>query len=427
MIIRRKLLSLCALTFAISIWIWLLYDRVQSGLDLILFKNWSIAEWLINYQDGFVRRGFAGQIFVELSNGGSLLPPLYVFLFLLFLSNVILFFWLFYLTGRRQYGLMLLILFLQGGLVHMGISGEFHSRKEFLFETHFLVLACCYAGIQTLSSDLKRRIRLLFVIMAVFGGGVLELVHEAYIFMCFPITLFLFCLVVHEAPVCERVCLRRCLLLYVFMVLGLFIVSSENHGSYEIAQSIWDSIPLTDRVLLTPISPYTVSRAAGALGWTMEQHLLTLYFNYVTCQWPYIAFFSLANLSALGYLMFKLRGLTLSDSGLTRYRPYFLLALSGPALSGFMFYLGSDWGRWISLFTNLTVIYLLAIQVSPTAGKMPNRQLPPVAWRERSLIERLFLASMLAYGLLFHMPETTVFMPEQIILPVSIHDALTEH
>ena len=56
--------------------------------DQWTINAWTIGEWLINYEGGFVRRGLFGSIIYKLSYGFNINPFLIVniFSFLLFLS-----------------------------------------------------------------------------------------------------------------------------------------------------------------------------------------------------------------------------------------------------------------------------------------------------------------------------------------------------
>ncbi|MDC2980520.1 hypothetical protein OAZ14_03630, partial [Candidatus Pelagibacter sp.] len=101
----------------------------------LFIGNWALGEWLINYEGGFVRRGFLGQIFKLFDNPGLIINWFQkVIIFLFFLSILV------YLFLERKKSLLLqfsiIILFCSGGLFDFLTSKEsfeYLDRKEILF------------------------------------------------------------------------------------------------------------------------------------------------------------------------------------------------------------------------------------------------------------------------------------------------------
>ena len=63
------MLILVAMELAtIPLLIWMTGDSTE-----LKFGSWQLAEWLINYEGGFVRRGLAGQLLYWIGSGSNLI------------------------------------------------------------------------------------------------------------------------------------------------------------------------------------------------------------------------------------------------------------------------------------------------------------------------------------------------------------------
>ena len=62
----KKLNYFCIIVFFI------IFSLIFEKIFYSFINNWSLGEWLINYEGGFVRRGLFGQIFQIYENPGHI-------------------------------------------------------------------------------------------------------------------------------------------------------------------------------------------------------------------------------------------------------------------------------------------------------------------------------------------------------------------
>ena len=395
--------------------------RILVDTPYLRFNRWVVADWMINYQSGFVRRGLFGELLHQL-NSNSMVAALYPMLTGLFIGVAILFAALYFYSKAKGQLLATIILLIPGGIFHMAISGDFYSRKEGFFEIQFGILCLLYIFICKNQGNIKSRLIDLFCFFAVPVGMLMELGHEAYLFMSFPIFCLLIFLLAYENP--SHRLLRWSKWAYLILIPALFVVASLNHGSYESAQVIWEAVPLADRIQITPASPYTVSLAAGAIAWTMQEHFLTIYENIVTNQLPYIAFFFCGNLLIVLFLASRLRPYAKPNGEneiFANERYVRLLALAFIGSLG-MFFLGSDWGRWIACAVNQWVFLALALRFSPSllGSKFQCNHakfLDRISDYFNQAPRYLFVTLILVYSLVYQMPESVVGNYRSIYIP----------
>ncbi|EHL32856.1 hypothetical protein [Legionella drancourtii] len=56
-----------------------LLTALGSWQAFLTHSTWHMGDWLINYQGGFVRRGFLGEFIYQLANYTTINPGFYVF------------------------------------------------------------------------------------------------------------------------------------------------------------------------------------------------------------------------------------------------------------------------------------------------------------------------------------------------------------
>ena len=96
------------------------------------YSSWQYADWLINYQGGFVRRGLFGEIFFNIYKLFSIRLDLIVFLFVIFLYVVFSYYLiksLKYLKGSKLNNLIILS---PGFFLYPIMNSEVIGRKDIL-------------------------------------------------------------------------------------------------------------------------------------------------------------------------------------------------------------------------------------------------------------------------------------------------------
>jgi hypothetical protein len=375
---------------------WITLDSNQ-----VKFDSWAISDWLINYQGGFVRRGLAGEVLLRLSSADHLLQNLYYFVFGCYLIHVAFTLWIYRLARINNWRLLLIGVVMQGGIFHMGLSLKFFTRKEILFLIGFEILCLIYLKIcQSHDSQKNFWIRW-FSIVLLLTTPLLILVHEGYLFMAFPVTLLLVWILKTENP--GQPYLKQVMALFIIEVVATFMISSFNHGSIAISQAIWDAIPFGVRLALSPANPHSPIHAIAAVGWGLDQHLVTLYWIFSGGGfWLWLLVIA-GNVLTLGYVMSSVWGGQSNQVGPSRFLRYGLLAM---LLSGSMFGVGYDWGRWLAYWSSQALLLVWTLNQSPSASEQDS-----AAWvlrfgqALRAIRTPALLVVILVFGLLFHMPE----------------------
>jgi hypothetical protein len=406
-----SLLRALAILLSLELPIILAFAWMTGDYSMPRFNVWPISEWLINYQAGFVRRGLAGEFLLQVFGQDGLIKPLYVLMFGSYIAYIVSFLLVYWRSGIRNGNVLLVAILIQGGIFHMGMSADFYTRKENLFLIFFAIQCLLYFQIR-LAPVPRQPFWIYCYLAALFiASPVLVLIHEAYLFMAYPISALLLWVLAVERPNLRY--LRLASILLFAEVLFTFLVCSHFHGDVFMAQTIWDSLPFGDRLLLSPSAPYSVFGAISSLGWGLDQHLTTIYGVFSTGGIFVWAFFGLGNALVLIYIYSAIRPVA-ANGAPSQYLRWILL---GALVLTPMFLLASDWGRWLASMGNQLILLMFVLQRADLSRK------PEVSPAILAVDRRLVLAGGLVslvfcviYSLVFQMPEccayyTDIFPP----------------
>jgi hypothetical protein len=344
-----------------------------SCYDLVFEPYYPIADWLINYSQGFVRRGFIGEIILLAAHLMHVPPPWMVVvvqmaIYVAFLSGV------YKLAAPlRRYALWYWIMFSPAALAFMILAPMNTVRKETLAAA--LLTATIFI--------LKRRpsaVALSLIITAFFAAMVLS--HDA-LFCCFP---FFFAAVAVSTKDLKYA--AKVMVLPFVLALLLMNLVRLHPGSEAIAAGVCRSVG--GRWTGVDDTRDLCAGAIGHLGWTIAKtrHEEVRNLQY----WPLYAV--LAVLSLAPYVvalttLYRRDGLRFEVKVIAWTTALCALA-SAP-----LFYLSIDWGRWIQMqVVCLLVLILFAAQRAK--GFQPNTQIQPVGegrWWRGPLLVGLFLYS----------------------------------
>lgn len=301
-----------------------LFERNNSNfLDI---HPWAFQELLINYQGGFVRRGFIGNLIYLFDNDGVLFDTLYIFVFINFLIFVFLINLNLKISNLSN---------LQKLLFHISIFapfsitlfGDYYARKEIFIINFYLALLFLYK---------KKKVKLL-VLSIFFVGLISLLIHEGItFFLLFPFLIHL----LKKINISNRVSsLFKISMIFTFAVIVLF------KGNMQVVSKIYESMSPEDLNLIN--SAGYSSTAIDAIGWGILDTLKTtyvLFFSGSLVYWSVFFMFILFTTSII--INSKIYDVYLSLKELIMNNKEFLLILP-------LFTLGYDWGRWI-----FTIFYL---------------------------------------------------------------------
>lgn len=293
----------------------------------------------------------------------------------------------------------------------MGLSADFYTRKENLFLIFFAIQCLLYMQIQSTTQGHEKFWISLYALLLIVVSPVLVLIHEAYLFLSFPISALLLWVLMLERPHLRY--LRFVLIALCVEVPLTFLICSHFHGDILMSQVIWDSLPFVDRLLLSPAAPYSAFGAIGSLGWGLGQHLTTLY-GVMSSGGIFVwIFFGAGNLFVLAYIFSSLQSGGFGGEQ-TQYFRWILIAL---LLLLPMFLIASDWGRWIASISNHMILIMFAFWKSGLSRKPEANRLFLFLGRHAALSGgSIVFGACILYEIGFKMPEccayyTDIYMP----------------
>jgi len=111
-----------------------LYIKHTGGTDS------TISEWLINYQGGFVRRGFLGELFFQIATTFNIKIRFVIFIFQIAMYGSFLFFIFKFFNLIKKNFIIVLCIFSPLLIIYHIAEVETLARKEVLLFIHFLIL-----------------------------------------------------------------------------------------------------------------------------------------------------------------------------------------------------------------------------------------------------------------------------------------------
>ncbi len=299
-----------------------------------LIISWSLTEWLISYQDGFVRRGLAGEL-VRLVATTTGVPPSIVITVLvtgLFIALCAVM-WL----QTRSYLPAWLIF--SPLLVGLPLFSNVMGRKDILLVLAFF--ACMTAIFARWPVWLRLVVINLVSVLAI-------LCHEAFIFVGLPMVLYAYSHVAWGRLDIVRAGIR---FLPALAAAGLVLVFKGDAGTARAITEDWNGI-------FSTIAPdyccyVRPESALKTIGWTPLQGL-RLPFRELSRFWGPV-WVPLIWAATLFLAMMAISVSMKRDDFITRsfqLRLFEIQALCGLPL----FLLGSDYGRWIFLILITSVV-----------------------------------------------------------------------
>ncbi len=234
---------------------------ISTIYNLLINRNyynvWTIGEWLINYQGGFVRRGLLGSIIYKLSYGLNINPISIVHLLtiLFFIS------FLYLLKDCRKY---FSTLFLLSPIVSLSpLLGNYLVRKDV---SGIVAYALCTNLI------IKEKNFTNFLLINLISS-ISILNHESYFFYSIP-SLYLLHFFSSKKSISNNNFLKIYkTIIYIMPTLIVSILVFYFNGNYEIASKINQSWLNFSSIITNTqfINPFFPSGAIGSLSWTFNK------------------------------------------------------------------------------------------------------------------------------------------------------------
>jgi hypothetical protein len=356
-------------------------------------RAWTISDWLINYEGGFVRRGLAGQTFYLLSRlfHTSPIPFVLMTYFTAYALLLVIFRRLVLQSTRELWVIATLLSPATLAFPILDMSAGF--RKEIVF---LAILAAFVAA-----SLCDRFSAWAFAVYLTGAAPILVLVHESLI--CFAPYFFAALLLAGKSV---QQALRICILPFVLAMVAAFF-SATHIGGIETASKICASIgyPLELNGRGQICSGGSIAYSTHTRAFAREK--MGEFIRETSC----FTVYSLTALLALAPVVIGSR--RIARAGFARQtKILWVTAAISFACSLVLFAFAIDWGRWIYIHVLSIAMLLLSLDNRRHEGFPASSRTSPTGHNNiRLIVAALVLA---AYATLWTLPHSLPFIGKPI-------------
>ena len=346
-------------------------------------QDWGYSEFLLNYSEGFIRRGLTGTVLIKIYKIFGLDPYLFLTVVLGIILFLILIIFYYLLKSAKVKSTTIIFLSANPLLLNAPFLSVTMFRKDWLIILG-LMLHAYYARLILLGKTSTTKYIVFLVFLVLYSQAVI-LTHEITILFLF-IHLALLKNVIHYFSNSEVKLIRRIYLVFIFLQSSTFIYLTINSGSpkqaSEIAKSISSIIELPN---INPILSFGNSPSSAIYNGDNIIYFAKNLLIYSV--WFYVG----------PYLIYKV----LRSGNPRTLFLYFFPTL--PILTLF-FINGGDWGRWIVLLS--FTIYILLISNWETVDVSLNEKFKLTRLFELFPIDKSFFVVIFCFfvSLLFRVP-----------------------
>ena len=329
-------------TFVRAYLVALFLSLIATGIYMINAggRDWGYGDWLINYQGGFIRRGFMGEVSFLLAKPLHM-DPIY-FVALIGMTCYFIIFWrVWQLLPASSWRWWVIALLTSPVTLAFPVISRTSFRKEILY---YAVLGTLIVWLQRNGEDRTKDIRLAAVLSIAFP--LLILSHEPLVEYFFPYCTAALLICLKEPKRVFRILIVPALLCGVTIP---FVIS--HFGSPEAVSKICASIGSPD------VS--TCSLAVRIVAQTKQAALADV--ALFTRKYHYYRNYSIAALLALIPIIGAYRELSRQPESRRSLRILLGAACVALPWSFTLFHYGIDWGRWINMHTMSICLLLLLI------------------------------------------------------------------
>ncbi|MDB9375960.1 hypothetical protein [Nodularia sphaerocarpa] len=360
--ISAKRLRICILIFYLIVVSIFLFVHIKYYYSYSSEVSYSITDYLINYEGGFVRRGLVGQIILKLAEANIVNPKDAIEIISLFSYIIFVGFNFFQLCKFSQLdNVSLSILLFSPSLTLFPINdGAAFERKEIFF-LPLLILHLVIFSIK----NYKIYNFLSFILIA-FLGSIYVLIHEGLFLLGIPINLMLMFIKFR----CQFETQKSFQLLFLSWLTPLltFVASVVFRGNASIALQVcnsWDKY----------VNHLSCQPLPGALAWLGEAITMNDFPPGYTAKFLWIMIFlilSCLTLYAIKNCLVKISNTNKINMILSYF--YFI-----PIIFTIPLYVAAlDWGRWFFFTSAVSTLCLLNQSVVTTAQKALNFNLSSI-------------------------------------------------
>ena len=292
------------------------------------YVEWTISEWLINYQGGFTRRGLIGEIVFQISKLSSLTIRETIFTFQI--TTYLLYFYLLYkfLKDTNNNILFIFAIFSPLFVIYPIAEVEVLGRKEIFIYVSFLLVVNIFS-----IKNIQNKHYFYFSIILMISC----LIWEGFVIY---ISYFIFILILKNNLVLNKSFLTKLLISLIPLSISFYFVffhRLDENGLKMMCQSInecYGAISYLNRSLSSNISEVT------------SKFQISFLIRYIVVL--IIGFFPL-------FLLIKNSKLNYKQKFKNDYfYLIFFIIIFTPSL--IFYYIAQDWGRWVSISYTLSLL-----------------------------------------------------------------------
>jgi len=307
------------------------------------------ADWLINYQGGFVRRGLVGELFFQIFKITSIRLD---FIALFFISLFYIFFYknLYLLIKNIKLNFInLLLVFSPFSFLYPIMEQKISGRKDIIF-LFFLSFLCVY--LRKIKFEFQKYLIIFFSFFSIFS-------HTGFIFFI-PFFLIIFILLNKKQPF--RFILRELIIICLNILFFLILILKNTSISLNSIELICNSISQFVR------DNCNNQGYISTLTWSLEKNILLK--NELWISENYNLFF----LKVFIITFFPIF-LIFSFSNLVKYKNINIIFISSLLIAASLplFYIGSDYGRYLHIiYLSFLMIYFSLLNDKLIITKIPK-------------------------------------------------------
>lgn len=334
----------------------------------LINHQWKMADWLINYQGGMVRRGLLGEVVYRLSSITSINPGIYILVLQILFYGFFLFFS--YLLLKKQknllpYALLIVSPFIFSFQINDLVGG---FRKEIIY-------IAILSSIAWLAHVKEPKVfeKYFYVMLLLYPAVILT--HEMLaIFLPYLLVVYISVVELNK---------KKIILLLLLLLLNIFSFLAAMHYSGNAEQI---------QVILNSLSQANYTVGSGAITWLDQDAAFGI--NKVKAE--FVSNSYIFYLLSIAFASIAFIPLHKKVSDIIKNKLALLLVMTSMLGSIGLFLVAVDWGRFIYIHL-ISIFFLLFL---PT----PNKEIG-YTWFLKSFTKKKLIIFFVAYSCLWSIPH----------------------
>lgn len=371
MIVKQQLEEFLKKLLPIYIFFIFIVTALNSYLSYLSHNAWQYGDWLINYQSGFVRRGFTGEFAYQISSWFDLDIGMIVFLLHSLFYGMI-FYYSYRLLAIQDKLIPYIFLIFSPFIFNFQVfDSQGGFRKEIIFLA-FLALVMYWAKIE------KGFNNKFFIILCIYPFAILS--HEMlFFFMPYLYIAYFY------ANSANKQNVKKLILFSLPSILVFFVVFIFGKSSAEDVKNIFLSLDNIGYSISGGAIDFLDKDIFHGLNWVQEMLFQNKYYIYL-----FITLFSF-----FAFIPLKNKIIFIFNNKL-----FFIFIISSLVMSLSLFLVAIDWGRWI--YIHLFSIFLVTLLINDFRNDKNSKY---IIFKNILSKIPILIISVILYSFTWHIPH----------------------